>query len=46
LALSQAAFGQVAESALQQAFFAESHTCSVFAAQQESAAVESALADF
>ena len=36
LALSQAAFGQTAEAAWQQAF-AESHTCSVFAAQQESA---------
>jgi hypothetical protein len=50
LALSQAAsgqsaFGQTAESAWQQAF-AESHTCSVCAAQQESAPVALASAAF
>ena len=43
MALSQAAFGQTAESAWQQAF-AESHTCSVYAAQQESAPVALASA--
>ncbi|MBP9766619.1 MAG: hypothetical protein KBD38_02395 [Bacteroides sp.] len=39
LAPSHAALGHAAESAAWQHAFAESHTCSVFAAQQESASV-------
>jgi hypothetical protein len=40
LAPSHAVLGHTAESApWQHAFFAESHTCSVFAAQQESTSV-------
>jgi hypothetical protein len=45
LACGQPAFGQTAESAWQQAF-AESHTCSVCAAQQESAPAALASAAF
>jgi hypothetical protein len=44
-AFAQPAFGQTAESAWQQAF-AESHTCSVCAAQQESAPAALASAAF
>jgi hypothetical protein len=45
-AFGQAAFGQAAESAAWQQVLAESHTCSVFAAQQESAVASVASAAF